>query len=147
MGSSKLAAGKALSPDFVLKLLTWLMHAKYKIILFGTKDELKSLHIKTHRAILLATDQDVIKNLSLVHQCDLMVASDSVFKTMASMLKIPSIVLHKDNKNPFRDRTFIEPYVKAYCMTVYKYKTLEGSEVDTALAFTIKNINALLKAS
>ena len=147
MGSSKLAAGKALSPDFVLKLLTWLMHAKYKIILFGTKDELKSLQSKTHRAILLATDQDVIKNLSLVHQCDLMVASDSVFKTMASMLKIPSIVLHKDNKNPFRDRTFIEPYVKAHCMTVYKYKTLEGSEVDTALAFTIKNINALLKAS
>jgi ADP-heptose:LPS heptosyltransferase len=147
MGSSKLAAGKALSPDFVLKLLTWLMHAKYKIILFGTKDELKSLHSKTHRYITLATDQDVIKNLSLVHQCDLMVASDSVFKTMASMLKIPSIVLHKDNKNPFRDRTFIEPYVKAHCMTVYKYKTLEGSEVDTALAFTIKNINALLKAS
>ena len=147
MGSSKLAAGKALSQDFVLKLLTWLTHAKYKIILFGTKDELKSLHIKTHRAITLAQDQNVIKNLSLVHQCDLMVASDSVFKTMASMLEIPSIVLHKDNKNPFRDRTFIEPYVKAHCMTVYKYKTLEGSEVDTALAFTIKNINALLKAS
>ena len=147
MGSSKLAAGKALSPDFVLKLLTWLMHAKYKIILFGTKDELKSLHIKTHRAISLAQDQNVIKNLSLVHQCDLMIASDSVFKTMASMLKVPSIVLHKDNANHFRDRTFIEPYVKAHCMSVYKYKSLEGKEVDTALAFTIEAINALFKAS
>ena len=147
MGSSKLAAGKALSPDFVLKLLTWLMHAKYKIILFGTKDELKSLHIKTHRAISLAQDQNVIKNLSLVNQCDLMIASDSVFKTMASMLKIPSVVLHKDNANHFRDRTFIEPYVKAHYMSVYKYKNLEGPEVDDALAFTMKNINALLKAS
>ena len=145
MGSSKLAAGKALSPDFVLKLLTWLLHAKYKIILFGTKDELKSLHIKTHRAISLAQDQNVIKNLSLVNQCDLMIASDSVFKTMASMLKIPSIVLHKDNANHFRDRTFIEPYVKAHCMSVYKYKSLEDKEVDAALAFTIKNINALFE--
>ena len=115
--------------------------------LFGTKDELKSLHIKTHRAISLAQDQNVIKNLSLVHQCDLMIASDSVFKTMASMLKIPSVVLHKDNSNHFRDRTFIEPYVKAGSMSVYKYKSLEGHEVDTALAFTMKNINALLKAS
>ena len=147
MGSSKLAAGKALSTDFVLKLLTWLMHAKYKIILFGTKKELKSLHIKTHRAISLAQDQNVIKNLSLVHQCDLMIASDSAFKTMASMLKIPSVVLHKDNANHFRDRTFIEPYVKARCMSVYKYKSLEGKEVDTALAFTIEAINTLFKAS
>ena len=147
MGSSKLAAGKALSLDFVLKLLTWLTHAKYKIILFGTKDELKSLLSKTHRAISLAQDQNVIKNLSLVNQCDLMIASDSVFKTMASMLKIPSIVLHKDNTNHFRDRTFIEPYVKAKCMSVYKYKSLEGREVDTALVFTIEAINTLFKAS
>ena len=147
MGSSKLAAGKALSPDFVLKLITWLMRSKYKIILFGTKDELKSLHIKTHRAISLAQDQNVVKNLSLVNQCDLMIASDSVFKTMASMLKIPSIVLHKDNANHFRDRTFIEPYVKARCMSVYKYKSLEGKEVETALAFTIDAINRLFKAS
>ena len=147
MGSSKLAAGKALSPDFVLKLLALLLHAQYKIILFGTKNELKSLHIKTERRMRLAQDQNVIKNLSLVNQCDLMIASDSVFKTMASMLNIPSIVIHKDNKNPFRDRTFIEPYVKAGSMSVYKYKSLEGHEVDTALAFTMKNINALLKAS
>ena len=147
MGSSKLAAGKALTLDFVLKLLALLINEQYKIILFGTKNELKSLHIKTHRAISLAQDQNVIKNLSLVHQCDLMIASDSVFKTMASMLKIPSVVLHKDNSNHFRDRTFIEPYVKANCMSVYKYKSLKGHEVDTALAFTIENINALFKAS
>ena len=147
MGSSKLAAGKALSSDFVLKLLTFLTQSKYKVILFGTKDELKSLDIKPHPQITLAQDQNVIKNLSLVNQCDLMIASDSVFKTMSSMLNIPSIVLHKDNANHFRDRTFIEPYVKAKCMYVYKYQSLENKEVDSALAFTIKNINTLLKAS
>jgi len=147
MGSSKLAAGKALSSDFVLKLITFLTQSKYKVILFGTKDELKSLDIKPQPQITLAQDQNVIKNLSLVNQCDLMIASDSVFKTMSSMLNIPSIVLHKDNANHFRDRTFIEPYVKAKCMYVYKYQSLENKEVDSALAFTIKNINTLLKAS
>jgi ADP-heptose:LPS heptosyltransferase len=147
MGSSKLAAGKALSPDFVIKLLSFLTQSKYKIILFGTKDELKSFNTKSSHHLTLAQDQNVIKNLSLVTQCDLMIGSDSAFKTMSSMLKIPSIVLHKDNANRFRDRTFIEPYVKAHCMYVYKYQRLEGREVDIALAFTLKNINALFKAS
>jgi hypothetical protein len=63
------------------------------------------------------------------------------------MLNIPSIVLHKDNKNPFRDRTFIEPYVKANCMHVYKYENLEGNEVDAALVFTKKKISSLFKDS
>jgi ADP-heptose:LPS heptosyltransferase len=147
MGSSKLAAGKALSPDFVIKLLSFLTQSKYKIILFGTRNELKSFNTKSSHRLTLAQDRDVIKNLSLVTQCDLMIGSDSAFKTMSSMLKIPSIVLHKDNANRFRDRTFIEPYVKAHCMYVYKYKRLEGREVDIALAFTIANINALFKAS
>lgn len=146
MGSSKIASGKALSLNFVIKLLKKLTQLQYKIILFGTDEELKSLKIKSSQDVIFAKDKNVIKNLSLVNQCDLMVASDSVFKTMASMLTIPSIVLHKDNKNPFRDRTFIEPYVKAGSMYVYKYQHLED-EVDDALAFTIKNINALFKAS
>lgn len=75
-----------------------------------------------------------------------MIASDSVFKTMASMLNIPSIVLHKDNKNPFRDRTFIEPYVKAGSMYVYKYQNLED-EVGDALSFTMKHIKTLFKTA
>jgi hypothetical protein len=146
MGSSKIASGKALSLNFVIKLLKKLTQLQHKIILFGTEGELKLLKIKSSQDVIFAKDKNVIKNLSLVNQCDLMVASDSVFKTMASMLTIPSIVLHKDNKNPFRDRTFIEPYVKAGSMSVYKYQHLED-EVDDALAFTIKNINALFKAS
>ena len=146
MGSSKIASGKALSLNFVIKLLKKLIQLQYKIILFGTDEELKSLKIKSSQDVIFAKDKNVIKNLSLVNQCDLMVASDSVFKTMASMLNIPSIVLHKDNKNPFRDRTFIEPYVKAGSMSVYKYQNHED-EVDDALAFTMKNINALFKAS
>ncbi len=146
MGSSKIASGKALSLNFVIKLLKKLIQLQYKIILFGTDEELKSLKIKSSQDVIFAKDKNVIKNLSMVNQCDLMVASDSAFKTMSTMLNIPSIVLHRDNSNNFRDRTFIEPYVKNGCMSVYKYQHLED-ELSEALAFTLKNINTLFKSS
>ncbi len=146
MGSSKIASGKALSLNFVIKLLKKLIQLQYKIILFGTDEELKSLKIKSSQDVIFAKDKNVIKNLSMVNQCDLMVASDSAFKTMSTMLNIPSIVLHRDNSNNFRDRTFIEPYVKNGCMSVYKYQHLED-ELSEALAFTLKNISTLFKSS
>ena len=142
MGSSKIASGKALVKDFVVALIEELNQLKYKIILFGTEEELKSLNVSSSKDIVFAKDKNVIKNLALVNRCDLMIASDSVFKTMASMLNIPSIVLHKDNANHFRDRTFIEPYVKAGSMSVYKFQKLEN-EVGDALSFTMKRIKTL----
>ncbi len=143
MGSSKIASGKALVKDFVIALIEELNQLKCKIILFGTEEELKSLNVSSSKDIVFAKDKNVIKNLALVNRCDLMIASDSVFKTMASMLNIPSIVLHKDNKNPFRDRTFIEPYIKTGSMSVYKFQKLED-EVGDALSFTMKRIKTLL---
>ncbi len=142
MGSSKIASGKALVKDFVIALIEELNQLKCKIILFGTEEELKSLNVSSSKDIVFAKDKNVIKNLALVNRCDLMIASDSVFKTMASMLNIPSIVLHKDNANHFRDRTFIEPYVKAGSMSVYKFQKLEN-EVGDALSFTMKRIKTL----
>ncbi len=143
MGSSKIASGKALIKDFVIALIEELNQLKCKIILFGTEEELKSLNVSSSKDMVFAKDKNVIKNLALVNRCDLMIASDSVFKTMASMLNIPSIVLHKDNKNPFRDRTFIEPYIKTGSMSVYKFQKLED-EVGDALSFTMKHIKTLL---
>jgi len=146
MGSSKIASGKALVKDFVIELIEELNQLKCKIILFGTEEELRSLNIPSSEYIAFAKDKNVIKNLALVNRCDLMIASDSVFKTMASMLNIPSIVLHKDNKNPFRDRTFIEPYINTGSMSVYKFQNLEN-EVGDALSFTMKRIKTLFKTA
>jgi hypothetical protein len=69
---------------------------------------------------------------------EMSLGSDSVFKTMASMLKISTIVLFKDSANHFRDRVFINPYVDQKVMHVYKYKTLEGFENTKAMQYVLE---------
>ena len=76
-------------------------------------------------AAFFANDKDITKNLSLVQFCDLLIGSESVFKTMSSMSKIKTLVIHEDNNNRFRDRVFTNPYIQTGVMNVYKYKNLD----------------------
>jgi ADP-heptose:LPS heptosyltransferase len=137
MGSSQLGVDKALSPEFVRDLLKALRPLNNKIILFGTRDEIKSLNILPNKNLIIPISKKIIDSLSLVHQCDFLIGSDSVFKTMASMLKIPTIVLHEDSINHFRDRAFITPYLDSKVMYVYKYKKLQGLEIKQAIQFVL----------
>mgnify|MGYP000185396015 CR=1 FL=1 len=86
-GASSLASHKAIPIDFIKELMEHLNHEGYKVILFGTKKELTKLQKLKNENIVFASDENIIKNLSLVQCCDLFIGSDSVFKTMASMLK------------------------------------------------------------
>jgi ADP-heptose:LPS heptosyltransferase len=110
----------------------------YKIILFGTLDEIKPLHLKLNKNLMIPNNKKIVDSLSMVSHCDLFIGSDSVFKTMASMLKISTIVLFKDSANHFRDRVFINPYVDHEVMHVYKYKTLEGIENIEAMQYVLE---------
>ena len=96
---------------------------------------------------MFASDENIIKNLSLVTYCDFFIGSDSVFKTMASMLKKPTIVLHHNIKNNFRDRVFISPYIKERLMHVYKYSNFNKREMKSALNFISNVMNVELKNS
>jgi hypothetical protein len=58
------------------------------------------------------------------------------------MSSIPTLVYHADNNNHFRDRVFINPYIKAGVMTVYKYQALE-KEIDPAIDFALHAISKL----
>jgi ADP-heptose:LPS heptosyltransferase len=138
MGSSKLGPNKALSKAFVEDLIKKLNTLHYKIILFGTLDEIKPLHLKPNKNLMVLNNKKIVDSLSMVSQCDLFIGSDSVFKTMASMLKISTIVLFKDSANHFRDRVFINPYVDHEVMHVYKYKTLEGIENAEAMQYVLE---------
>ena len=86
---------------------------------------------------MMPFSKKIMDSLSLVHQCDFFVGSDSAFKTMASMLKIPTIVLHENSPNHFRDRVFIKPYLNSKVMFVYKYKKLQGLEVKKAIQYVL----------
>jgi len=60
------------------------------------------------------------------------------------MLRKPSIVFHPNDKNNFRDRVFIMPYVKEHIMYVYKYSNLTQKEMKSALQFLLHVMNAKL---
>jgi hypothetical protein len=133
IGSSRLT-NKPLDIKFAHDLIDKLLQLKCMVILFGTQAELALLKYQSRHNVFFASDKNIIKNLSLVKFCDLVIGGESVFKTMSSMSNITTLVIHEDNNNSFRDRTFISPYVKKSVMYVYKYKKL-SKEVLPAIQF------------
>ena len=146
-GASSLGSHKAIPADFTRQLLKYLDRENFKIILFGTKNELTEFQGLKNKGIVFASDKNIIKNLALVEHCDFFIGSDSVFKTMASMLKKPTIVLHQNIKNNFRDRVFITPYIKEQLMYVYKYTNFNKTDTKSALQFISNVMNLKLNNS
>jgi hypothetical protein len=146
-GASSLGSHKAIPGGFTNELLAYLNRENYKIILFGTTKELSQMQTFKNKDIVFASDKNIIKNLALVNDCDLLIGSDSVFKTMASMLKKPTIVLHQNIKNNFRDRVFITPYINEQLMYVYKYTNFNKTDMKSALQFISNVMNLELNNS
>ncbi len=145
-GASSLASYKTIPVEFIKALVEYLNQEGFKVILFGTKSELSNMQSLKNKDTLFASDTNIIKNLSRVEHCDFFIGSDSVFKTMASMLRKPTIVLHQNHKNNFRDRVFIKPYVKQHLMDVYKYTNFNKREMKTALQFISNMMNLKLNS-
>ena len=143
IGSSRLT-NSPLSIKFALKLVDVLLSIGCSLILFGTKKEIDQLKLKPKKELFFATNKDITKNLSLVQFCDLLIGGESVFKTMSSMSRIPTLVIHEDNNNRFRDRVFTYPYIQKGVMYVYKYKNLE-KEILPAINFATHLIKNELK--
>jgi ADP-heptose:LPS heptosyltransferase len=146
-GASKLASYKAIPVEFIKTLAEYLKQEGFKVILFGTKKELSKMQSLKDKDTLFASDTNIIKNLSLVEHCDFFIGSDSVFKTMASMLKKPTVVLHQNHKNNFRDRVFIVPYIDKHMMHVYQYTNFNKREMQSALHFILNVMNTELNNS
>lgn len=128
---------KNLTPNFLYSLLSYLEKMDFNIILFGSKKEIKRLDLKKYNSIKLANKANVIDNLAKVMECDLFIGSDSAFKTMSSMQKIPTILLLANNKDSYRDRVFIKPYVKNRIMHVIKFDDLS----EQSIKLILKKIN------
>lgn len=141
-GASSLGSYKAIPVEFIKMLVRYLNQEGFKVILFGTKHELSKMQRLKNKNTLFASDTNIIKNLSRVDHCDFFIGSDSVFKTMASMLKKPTIVLHQKHKNNFRDRVFIKPYINEHMMFVHPYTNFNKHEMKSALQF-ISNVMKL----
>ncbi len=135
----------ALSRDFIDQLINTLLLYPINIVLFGTQKELSIFNFKKHDCISFASHENIIENLAEVQYCDVMIGADSVFKTMSSMARISTITFYEDIKSHFRDRVFIDPYVKEKIMFAYKYKSLKGHEIKPAIDFIINILKDRLK--
>jgi len=106
------------------------------VVLFGTQLEIDTLGVVEDATLKLACFPEVIDSLALAPHCHAFVGSDSAVKTMTSMLKIPSIVWLGDYTDPFRDRAFIEPYVRAGVMKVFRYRDA-SKELDEGMRLAL----------
>ena len=127
---------KTLPKSYIEGLLKELGKVDINVIFFGMKSEIESFDISENEKLKFSCHEDISKSLSTVSQCNAFIGSDSAFKTMSSMLRIPTIVLCSAPKNNFRDRMFIDPYVKYRIMNAFKYTNFSDKEVGAAIAYT-----------
>lgn len=135
---------KTLPKNYIDGLLKELEKLDMNVIFFGMENEIKSFGISESEKLKFACHEDITKSLSVVSQCNAFIGSDSAFKTMSSMLKIPTIILCSAPKNNFRDRMFIDPYIKHRVMSAFKYTNFSDKEVGLAVAYTKNTLVKIL---
>lgn len=116
---------KHLPLDIVKKII----NSNYNYIIFGAKEELSSYGLDPCDNILL-TDMGMTSCLETVKLCSKFIGTDSCFKTMSAMSKIPTYCLLGDFKDPIRDSYFIDQYEKDGIMTVFRFKNLDEQSED-----------------
>lgn len=118
-------------------------------ILFGSSseiDEFSGGRPRSDGCLAFVADHDVTVSLTRVEECLALVGSDSAFKTMSAMLCIPTVVWVGDYKDETRDSVFINPYVLAGVMSVFRYKDLgSGPDLTAGASFTLSRLIATLR--
>lgn len=94
-----------------------------------------------NRAFKVIAFDDIWTSLACVAHCHVVLATDSAIKTMAAILRIPSVVLVGDYPDPFRDDVFLTPYVTDGIMRLIKFTdidTLNPSDMVASLRRKLK---------
>jgi len=113
----------------------------YNLMVFGLENELEG--IKESENLKLISYKNPAKSLAYVAQCHALVGCDSAFKTLSSMMKIPTFVWLGDYSDPPRDQMFIDPYVNDGVMKVFRYKDLDA-HFERGITMTKEFLNEVL---
>ena len=121
---------KDMSQEFLGKLIGAL-NAKqafpYVFCSPARRVEIDALFKKNYtRAFRVIAFDDIWGSLACVAHCHKVLATDSAIKTMAAILRIPSIVLVGDYPDPFRDEVFLKPYVSDGVMHLVKFTDIDA---------------------
>lgn len=97
--------------------------------IFGSKEELVEYkrEIQTNN-VQWIDYEDIWDSLAHVAFCRKVITVDSSIKTMASVKKIPSIVFAGNFRDDIRDAYFLNPYVDAGVMKVFKFNDIVKQE-------------------
>jgi FkbM family methyltransferase len=129
------APAKWMSPEFITALFEAVQDRFAHILVFCSPNEQhlipEMLGSLSSRSTTIAMP-NVWASLSMVQLCSAVVAVDSSIKTIASMLRIPTVTLVGDYEEPFRDRHFLQPYVRAGIMKTLRYSVLSRKEAAVA---------------
>jgi ADP-heptose:LPS heptosyltransferase len=88
---------------------------------------------------------DIWTSLACVAHCHLVLATDSAIKTMAAILRIPSVVLVGDYQDPFRDEVFLKPYVSDGVMQLIRFNNMDTLDPCRIVASFGKNAVAAIR--
>jgi ADP-heptose:LPS heptosyltransferase len=120
---------KDMSPNFVGKLIDVLSKAGTFSYIFcapSRRNEVDALlSQKNTRLFRMVAFEDIWDSLACVSHCQRVIAVDSCIKTMAAILRIPTVVLAADYPDPFRDAVFLTPYVNDGIMRIVKYVDID----------------------
>lgn len=148
VSASKVGLDKILPEILVNNILDEVATLEYKLMIFCTKYEQKKMFSRNmkRKNIEFVNDDDIIKNLSRVCECDFFIGSDSVFKTMSSMLRKPTLVVLPIRKiNTFRDRMFLNPYIESGIISVYTLDGLGSDHIRAAMTFIFGKLHDAVK--
>ena len=130
---------KYLPAEIVSKIIS----DDFNYIIFGSQSELEAYPIKESDNVL-HTDTDIVSSLELVKLCSKIIGTDSCFKGMAIMSKIPTFCILGDFQDPMRDKMFINQYEQDKILKVFRYKNISESSSDIVSSikeFLIHNEN------
>lgn len=114
-------------------------NTQYNYLLFVAPDEFPFAEIKIRSNLRFVCTDDVVLSLAHVAECSGFIGSDSAFKTMSSMLRIPTVVWVGNYRDDFRDENFLNPYVKAGEMGLFHYNDLNSEdEIRAGVDFSLK---------
>jgi ADP-heptose:LPS heptosyltransferase len=122
LGERRRTPLKRVPPDVVRRLLDTLDDGDTSVLLFcapGERAEFESERLGP--TVTVVAEADPWDTLACVTLCHRVIAVDSVIKTMSALRRIPTLVLLGDHRDRYRDKHFINPYVRDGVMHVVRF--------------------------
>jgi ADP-heptose:LPS heptosyltransferase len=120
---------KDMSQEFLARLIGALNSKEAFPYVFcspGRRVEVHEMFRKHYsREFKVIAFDDIWASLACVAHCHMVLATDSAIKTMAAILRIPSVVLVGDYPDPFRDEVFLQPYVTDGLMHLVRFRDID----------------------